>query len=91
MRPSALVLFMVFGSSGGVSAQETEIAQLNARVRVLEERLAEVEAKLAAAAVRPQGARRGAKVFIGNYASGNSKENCVRAAVICRAYEGTTR
>ena len=48
MRPSALVLFMVFGCSGGISAQETEIAQLNARVRVLEKRLAEVEAKLAA-------------------------------------------
>ena len=56
MRPSA----MVFGCSGGVSAQETEIAQLNARVRVLEERLAEVEAKLAAVEVRPQGVQGGA-------------------------------
>jgi len=60
MRRSALVLFMVFGCSGGVSAQETEIAQLNARVRVLEERLAEVEAKLAAVEVRPQGVQGGA-------------------------------
>ena len=60
MRPSALVLFMVFGCSGGVSAQETEVAQLNARVRVLEERLAEVEAKLAAVEVRPHGVQGGA-------------------------------
>jgi len=60
MRRSALVLFMVFGCSGGVSTQETEIAQLNARVRVLEERLAEVEAKLAAVEVHPHGVQGGA-------------------------------
>jgi len=47
MRFSAFVLFMTFGCTG-LPAQETEVAQLNARVRSLEERLAQVEAKLEA-------------------------------------------
>ena len=53
MRLSVLVLFLVFGCAGALSAPETEVAQLNARVRSLEERLAQVEAKLEAMEARP--------------------------------------
>jgi uncharacterized coiled-coil protein SlyX len=45
MRLFVLVLFCGFGCTGP-SAQEAEVARLNARVRSLEERLAQVEAKL---------------------------------------------
>lgn len=55
MRSSILFFLMLFGCTGGLSAQETEVvAQLNARIHSLEERLAQVEARQEAMEARPK-------------------------------------
>ena len=57
MRLCIPFIFVLFGCASGLSAQEEEVAQLNARIHSLEEKLKQVEARLEAVEARPNEVR----------------------------------